>query len=76
MFGYQSLFGKLYTDNIDPRMYVTSKDFQQQISDIPLNLPIDKAMFIGFLIDVFCQQINMVLFVKKVEALTHRKSTR
>ena len=28
VFGYQTLFGKLYTDNIDPRNFITSTDFQ------------------------------------------------
>lgn len=76
VFGYQSLFGKLYTDNIDPRMYITSRNVQQQIADIPLDLPIDKAMFLGFKIDVQFQQLNFVLFVKKVEALTHKISNK
>lgn len=73
IFGTQTLFGKVKSDNIDPRMYITSKDFQQQIADIPINLPIDKTLMIGFQIDVFCQQLSWVLFVKKVESLTHKR---
>jgi hypothetical protein len=73
IFGYQSLFGKLSTDNVDPRMYITSKDFQQQIADIPINLPIDKAVFTGFQMNYDCPQISWILFVKKVEKLTHKK---
>jgi hypothetical protein len=72
-FGTQSLFGKTKFDSIDPRMYITSRDFQQQIADIPVNLPIDKTLMTGFQLDVFCQQVSWVLFVKKVEPLTHKK---
>jgi hypothetical protein len=72
VFGVQSLFGKVKADNIDPRMYITNRDFQQQIADIPINLPIDKSLMIGFSVDVFCQNISWVLFVNKVESLTHR----
>lgn len=72
IFGVQSLFGKTVTDSVDPRMYITNKDFQPQISDIPINLPIDKTIMTGFQLDVFCQQVSWVLFVKKVESLTHK----
>ena len=72
IFGYQTLFGKTFSDNIDPRMYITSKDFQQQICDIPISLPIDKAVMLGTQINFDCQNISMVLFVDKIEALTHK----
>jgi hypothetical protein len=72
-FGYQTLFGKFSTDSIDPRMYITNKDFQQQIADIPINLPIDKAMLLNMQISFFCQTFSLVLFVKKVEQLTHKQ---
>ena len=71
-FGYQTLFGKTFTDDIDPRNFITSTDFQQQICDIPVNLPIDKASMLGFNIDYFCQDMQMILFVEKVEPLTHK----
>lgn len=71
-FGYQNLFGKTFTDTIDPRMYITNKDFQQQIADIPLELPIDKAVMLNFMLNWNCQSVTMILFVKKVEALTHK----
>jgi hypothetical protein len=73
-FGYQTLFGKTEFDSIDPRMYITSTDFQQQIADIPIRLPIDKAVMLLTDIDVACQNISMVLFVEKVEPLTHKKN--
>lgn len=73
IFATQTLFGKLATDNIDPRIYITNKDFQPQISDIPINLPIDKSIILGFNIDFNCQQLSLILFVKKVEALTHKR---
>lgn len=73
VFVTQSLFGKVATDTIDPRMYITSKDFQQQISDIPVNLPIDKNVIVCSQLSVFCQQLSFVLFVEKVEPLTHKK---
>jgi hypothetical protein len=72
IFAVQTLFGKVKVDSIDPRMYITNKDFQQQIADIPINLPIDKSLIIGFQVSVFCQNISWVLFVNKVEPLTHR----
>jgi hypothetical protein len=73
IFGYQTLFGKVFTDSVDPRMYQTSQDFQNQICDIPLTFPIDKALFSCFNLSVFCQQMSIILFVQKVEPLTLRK---
>ena len=73
-FGYQTLFGKTDFDSIDPRMYITSTDFQQQIADIPIKLPIDKAVMLLTDIDTACQNISMVLFVEKVEPLTHKNN--
>lgn len=70
----QSLFGKVVTDNIDPRMYITPKDFQAQIADIPFNLPIDKTLMVGFNIDIFCQMISFVLFVEKIEPLIYKRN--
>ena len=75
-FGYQTLFGKTTFDSLDPRMYILSTSMQQAICDIPLNLPIDKNLMIGMQIDVFCQAINWVLFVEKVEPLTHKQRKR
>jgi hypothetical protein len=72
IFAYQTLFGKIFTDTIDPRMYITNKDFQQQICDIPVNLPIDKAIMILTNIDPACQNFSLMLFVSKVEPLTHK----
>jgi hypothetical protein len=72
IFGYQTLFGKVKSDTVDPRMYITSTDFQQQIADIPINLPIDKAVMLNFQMDVFCPTLSMILFVEKVEPLTHK----
>jgi len=72
VFATQTLFGKVYSDSVDPRMYQTSKDFQNQIADIPLNLPIDKSVMIAFEMDIFCPTVDLVLFVKKVEPLTHK----
>jgi hypothetical protein len=73
IFGTQTLFGKVKTDNIDPRMYIRPKDPQQQISDIPLTLPIDKTLMLGFYMDYNIQAANFILFVSKVEQLTHIK---
>lgn len=73
IFGTQTLFGKVKTDNIDPRKYIKPTMPQQQISDIPLDLPIDKSLMIGFNMNFDCNPINIVMFVKKVESLTHKK---
>jgi len=71
-FGYQTLFGKTFTDDIDPRNFITNKDFQQQIADIPINLPIDKSVFLITEMDYLCNSFSLILFVEKVEALTHK----
>lgn len=39
----QSLFGKAQDDKIDPSTYITGQTFNQNISDIPLELAIDKS---------------------------------
>ena len=72
VFGYQTLFGKTSWDTLDPRMYILGKDPQQNICDLPVNLTIDKNLMIGFQLIVFCQNVNWVLFVEKVEPLTHK----
>lgn len=74
IFGYQTLFGKTFSDNVDPRQYITSTDFQQQICDIPIQLPIDKAALLQFDIIYTCQSMSIVLFVEKVEPLTHKSN--
>lgn len=72
-FGYQTLFGRLKTDSVDPRMYQVPTDFQNQISDIPLAFPIDKNLFIANNITFGCQFMTFVFFVSKIEPLTLRK---
>lgn len=74
IFGYQTLFGKTFSDSVDPRMYITSTDFQQQIVDIPINLPIDKAVMLGYQLNYNCQNMSIILFVEKVEPLTHKNN--
>jgi hypothetical protein len=73
-FTYQDLFGKTTSDSIDPRMYITSTDFQQQICDIPINLPIDKALIMTLELDFVCPRMSIILFVEKVEPLIHKKN--
>jgi len=65
----QSLFGRTAADQLDPRMYTLSTDFQANLVDIPLSLPIDKSVMIGFNINFDCSQVSFILFVKKVEHL-------
>jgi len=72
IFGYQSLFGKLSTDSVDPRMYQTPDEFQNHIADIPVKFPIDKNLILGFQLDYLCQHIYMTFFIEKVEPLTLR----
>jgi len=72
IFGYQTLFGRLATESIDPRMYITNQTFQQQIADIPINLPIDKNLMLNTQMEYDCQQITFNLAVNKVEPLTHK----
>lgn len=72
-FAYQNLFGKLKTDTVDPYMYQLPGDFQNQIADIPISYPVDKNLMINYLQNFDCQQMEIVLYVKKVEPLTHIK---
>ena len=67
IFGYQTLFGKLKTDTVDPRTYITAAAFQQQIADIPINLTIDKNLMMCFRLDFDCQLIGFNLFVQQVK---------
>ena len=73
-FGYQTLFGKTSYDTVDPRMYITNTDFQQQICDIPINLPIDKACMLNYQLNWDCVSSQVILFVEKVEPLTHKSN--
>jgi len=72
IFGYQTLFGRFHTDTLDPRAFITNKDFQQQIADIPINLPIDKSVMLALRLNFDCNNFNMKFFVNKVEPLTHK----
>jgi hypothetical protein len=47
---------------------------QPNICDIPIDLPVDKAMMLGFKMNFDCQHIDLVLFVDKVDPLTHHKN--
>jgi len=71
-FGTQSLFGKLVLDSIDPRMYVTNQQFNQQIADIPVTLPIDKTLMMATYLAFDVQNISFLLTVQKVKPLTIR----
>jgi len=71
-FTTQSLFGKVVTDTIDPRIYITNQQFQQQISDMPITLPIDKSLIMSTNLDFDCQNISFLLAVQKVKPLTLR----
>jgi hypothetical protein len=76
IFGYQTLFGKLRTDNIDPKMYNLSTDFQNNIVDIPAKFPLDKNMQMGFYQNFDCLNVSFLLFVSKVEPLTLYKQIK
>jgi hypothetical protein len=75
-FGYQTLFGKTSFDSLDPRLYILGKDPQQEICDLPVDLPIDKNIMMGFQLNVNCQNVSLVLFVEKVEPLTHKRRSK
>jgi hypothetical protein len=72
VFGYKEFLGKTASDSIDPHQYISNTDFQQQICDIPINLPIDKSLFIVTPINFDCTNLSFMLFIEKVEALTHK----
>jgi hypothetical protein len=69
-FGYQSLFGKVKTDTVDPQGYLTQNTFQLQIADIPINLPIDKNIFLTTYMEFDCMVLNFILSVAKIQPLT------
>ena len=72
IFGYQTLFGKTFSDTLDPRNFITNKDFQPQVADLPINLPIDKAVMLGTQINLDCPKFDLVLFVENVEPLIYK----
>jgi len=65
----QSLFGKAQDDKIDPSTYITGDTYNQNISDIPLELAIDKtkilATYAGFDVVDFDWTIT-VAYSKKI----------
>jgi hypothetical protein len=66
-----SLFGRTTDDTIDPQTYITSGTFQENISDIPAKLPVDKNLVLGTNINYDCQNISLtftVLSSKKIQA--------
>lgn len=65
-FMYQSQFGKTFSDTIDPRMYTKPKDFQGNMVDIPVKMPVDKNFSMNFYMNFDCQDISMILFIEKV----------
>lgn len=71
-FIYQTLLGKTAMDSVNPRLYITNTDFQQQICDIPINLPIDKNLIMTVGLNPAVTQMSIVMFVQKIEALTHK----
>jgi len=73
-FAHQSLFGKTFTDTLDPKMFITNRDTQPNICDIPIGLPVDKHMMFNFQMNFDCPHIDMVLFVNKIEPLIHKKN--
>jgi len=73
-FAYQSLFGKTFSDTLDPRLFITARDTQPNICDIPVGLPVDKRMMFNFQMNFDCPHIDMVLFVNKIEPLMHKKN--
>lgn len=77
IFVRQSIFGKITTDSIDPRLFILPTDIQNNISDIPINIPIDKTLILGFQQNIFCQSITIVMFVSEFhQFLTLNKNER
>jgi hypothetical protein len=71
----QSLFGTIITDNLDPRLFITSHDMQQHICDIPLKVSLDKNFLMGFLLEIPVTQMQINLYVSKVEPLLYIEDT-
>jgi hypothetical protein len=72
-FCYQTLFGAVATDTIDPRLFQLGTDFQNNISDIPVKFKIDKNLLLCYYQNFDCQITEFIFYVNKVEALTLRK---
>jgi hypothetical protein len=70
-FFYQTLLGKLNVESLNPNTYNTNTEFQNQICDIPLNLPIDKNMTMLIPMNFDCEYFDLVLFVENVTPLTN-----
>ena len=58
-----SLFGKVEHDTIDPNTYITSGTFQENISDIPLQLKVDKNLVLGTYVNYDCTNIQLIFTV-------------
>lgn len=67
--GKQSIFGKTLDDKVDPGTYVTSNTINQNIADIPINLGIDKHVFLATYINYDVQNFSWVVTVKHVKKL-------
>lgn len=67
--GKQSIFGKTLDDKVDPGTYVTGQTFNQNIADIPIDLGIDKHLFLATYIDYDVIEFSWVITVKEVKKL-------
>lgn len=47
----QSPLGKTSSDSLDPNTYITGQTFNNNISDIPINLPVDKNLGLATLVN-------------------------
>jgi hypothetical protein len=72
IFLYQQMLGKMKSDSVDPNMFNTPDDFQNQICDIPVKVPIDRNFGIGSNINFDINNLSFTFFVSKVEPLTLR----
>lgn len=74
-FGHQTLLGVTTLDTVDPKMFTLASQMQPNIVEMPVELELDKGMFLAFNINVFCPFVNLTLFVSQYEAMTYKQAS-
>jgi hypothetical protein len=67
MISKMKINGKVNTDTVNIRTYVKPSDFQTMISEIPLNLMLDKNLIINQYVNYDCQNITYNFKLKKIK---------
>jgi len=68
----QTLFGKTSNDTIDPQAYITGNTFNRNISDIPLEIGVDKNLVLGMQMLFNVQLADWVITVQSTNKLIQK----